>query len=425
VLVIVAAAGWLVWFWGDDATKGGSENVVSSPAGYIPISSIMKDVNDNVVKNDGKDAAKISFASILQNQPSKKTVKITELYNNEVVEGGGVAMLLQWKEVSSRFTNTLYGYFIGKRLAFPLVENYVKNTWAKYGLKRVMLDESFFFFQFETKEGMESVIENGSWLIRNILLILVSWGRNAYARALIEVSAEKQLMEEIVIAVPYDTDELKKSHAIASIRRQEDRLNSMTRNKILLHQEDSRNYIAGIKMSKPPVSYYYHKVEKGETSSSQAANDNKNKVDQPKANLSLHKAFIWDRSWCLMGDFNAALFLDDSSMGRSSIDISMREFNECVEEIEVMDVNNTGLKFKSLRNFLALPNIRSLPGGAKDPHGFKRLVQENWSSNVSGFRMFQVVSKLKNPKRPLQKLLFDHGNIHSNVKSLRYELDKV
>ncbi|GJY23116.1 hypothetical protein Tco_0396774 [Tanacetum coccineum] len=125
VLVIVAAAGWLVWFWGDDATKGGSENVVSSPAGYIPISSIMKDVNDNVVKNDGEAAAKISFASILQNQPSKKTVKITELYNNEVVEGGGVAMLLQWKEVSSRFTNTLYGYFIGKRLAFPLVrENY-------------------------------------------------------------------------------------------------------------------------------------------------------------------------------------------------------------------------------------------------------------------------------------------------------------
>ncbi|GKC93253.1 hypothetical protein Tco_1158695 [Tanacetum coccineum] len=309
VLVIVAAAGWLVWFWGDDATKGGSENVVSSPAGYIPISSIMKDVNDNVVKNDGKDAAKISFASILQNQPSKKTVKITELYNNEVVEGGGVAMLLQWKEVSSRFTNTLYGYFIGKRLAFPLVENYVKNTWAKYGLKRVMLDESFFFFQFETKEGMESVIENGSWLIRNILLILSvchdgsstltlwSWGRNAYARALIEVSAEKQLMEEIVIAVPYDTDELKKSHAIASIRRQEDRLNSMTRNKILLHQEDSRNYIAGIKMSKPPVSYYYHKVEKGETSSSQAANDNKNKVDQPKVNeVILNNSFefpIW------------------------------------------------------------------------------------------------------------------------------------
>ncbi|GJX42504.1 hypothetical protein Tco_0257494 [Tanacetum coccineum] len=210
----------------DDATKGGSENVVSSPAGYIPISSIMKDVNDNVVKNDGEAAAKISFASILQNQPSKKTVKITELYNNEVVEGGGVAMLLQWKEVSSR-----------------------------------------------------------------------SWGRNAYARALIEVSAEKQLMEEIVIAVPYDTDELKKSHAIASIRRQEDRLNSMTRNKILLHQEDSRNYIAGIKMSKPPVSYYYHKVEKGETSSSQAANDNKNKVDQPKVNeVILNNSFefpIW------------------------------------------------------------------------------------------------------------------------------------
>ncbi|GJZ32164.1 hypothetical protein Tco_0577600 [Tanacetum coccineum] len=57
--------------------------------------------------------------------------------------------------------------------------------------------------------------------------------------------------------------------------------------------------------------------------------------------------------------------------------------------------------------------------------GFKRLVQENWSSNVSGFHMFQVVSKLKNLTRPIRKLLFDHGNLHSNVKSLQYELDKV
>ncbi|GJR10705.1 RNA-directed DNA polymerase, eukaryota, reverse transcriptase zinc-binding domain protein [Tanacetum coccineum] len=202
-----------------DATKGGSENVVSLPAEDIPNSSIMKDVNDNVVKNDGEAAAKISFASILQNQPSKKTVKITKLYNNEVVEGAAIAIpLAAVEEVSSRFTNTLYGYFIGKRLAFPLVENYVKNTWAK-------------------KDGMESVklhhvpivaySEIGLSLIttqigRPIMLdsytsnmCLRSWGRNAYARALIEVSAEKQLMEEIVITVPYGKE---KGHSLATIK---------------------------------------------------------------------------------------------------------------------------------------------------------------------------------------------------------------
>ncbi|GKC81284.1 zinc knuckle CX2CX4HX4C containing protein [Tanacetum coccineum] len=108
-----------------------------------------------------------SFALVIQNQSAIKMVKIKELRNDEKVEGAAVAIPLSAvEEVSAHFSNTLYGYFIGKRLAFPLVENYVKNSWAKFGLKRVMLDEGFFLFQFETKEGMDKVMETGPWLIR-------------------------------------------------------------------------------------------------------------------------------------------------------------------------------------------------------------------------------------------------------------------
>ncbi|GJX60010.1 hypothetical protein Tco_0291400 [Tanacetum coccineum] len=35
-----------------------------------------------------------------------------------------------------------------KRLAFPIVENYVKNVWAKYGIERVMLQMGYFFSLF-------------------------------------------------------------------------------------------------------------------------------------------------------------------------------------------------------------------------------------------------------------------------------------
>ncbi|GKD30741.1 hypothetical protein Tco_1241519 [Tanacetum coccineum] len=356
-------------------------------------------------------------------------------------------------------------------------------------------------------------------------------------------------MEEIVITVPYGKE---KGHSLATIKLEYDwkppRCDTC---KIFDHKCDQCP--KNVKVNMAPQTAVQD-VEKGETSSSQAANDNKNKVDQPKvnevilnnsfgslmdddantwddpstwpnvkqalnvihesddeevdqeiimetppelqggakninnaqqgastpsidvphANLSLYKAFVWDRSWCLMGDFNAALFLDDSSMGRSSIDISMREFKERVEEIEVMDVNNTGLKFtwnqkpkgkegllKKIDRVLAnisfvdayvgayaifqpyrisdhslallkIPMVNKMkPRTFKFANilvnhtGFKRLVQENWSSNVSGFHMFQVVSKLKNLTRPIRKLLFDHGNLHSNVKSLQYELDKV
>ncbi|GJW06446.1 reverse transcriptase domain, reverse transcriptase zinc-binding domain protein [Tanacetum coccineum] len=44
---------------------------------------------------------------------------------------------------------------------------------------------------------------------------------------------------------------------------------------------------------------------------------------------------------------------------------------------------------------------------------------------VSGFWMFKVVKRLKLLKKPLRKLLFDHGNLYDNVKKLRHELDEA
>ena len=109
----------------------------------------------------------VTFADMLKDKTPKKVVRISEMRNNNCVAGANVTIPLEVvDEVSSRFANTLYGYFIGKRLAFPIVENYVRNTWAKFGLQRVMLNNSFFMFQFATKEGMERVLEEGPWLIR-------------------------------------------------------------------------------------------------------------------------------------------------------------------------------------------------------------------------------------------------------------------
>nr|GFA22526.1 hypothetical protein [Tanacetum cinerariifolium] len=216
-----------------------------------------------------------------------KLVCISELRSDKIMEGAALAIPLSAvEEVSARFENTLYGYFISNRLAFPLVENYVKNTWARFGLKRIMLDDGIFLFQFDTKEGMERIIENGPWLIQGMPLILNvwtpssalrkeeikkapvwvkmnhvpiaaysevglslittqigcpimldsytsnmcvrSWGKNEYAMsgaslaqrwnlpdsALIEVSADRDLMESIVIAILLGKG---KGHTLATI----------------------------------------------------------------------------------------------------------------------------------------------------------------------------------------------------------------
>ncbi|GJT20620.1 zinc knuckle CX2CX4HX4C containing protein [Tanacetum coccineum] len=80
------------------------------------------------------------------------------------------------EKVSTRFEHTLYGYFIGKRMAFPVVEYYARNNWAKHGLKRIMMNsKGFFFFKFDSRAGLEAVLEGGPWLIRKSLIILKKW----------------------------------------------------------------------------------------------------------------------------------------------------------------------------------------------------------------------------------------------------------
>ncbi|GJS52288.1 RNA-directed DNA polymerase, eukaryota, reverse transcriptase zinc-binding domain protein, partial [Tanacetum coccineum] len=62
-------------------------------------------------------------------------------------------------------------------------------------------------------------------------------------------------------------------------------------------------------------------------------------------NLVTHKAYVRDRPWCILGDFNVSLHVNDKSTGTSYIDRGMRDFQECVDSIEVLDVNSTGLRY--------------------------------------------------------------------------------
>ncbi|GJS45975.1 zinc knuckle CX2CX4HX4C containing protein [Tanacetum coccineum] len=166
------------------------------------------------------------------------------------------------ENVSIRFEHTLYGYFIRKRMAFPVVKYYARNNWAKHGLKRIMMNnKGFFFFKFDSRAGLEALLEGGPWLIRKSLIILKkwsmdtrllkeeltripiwvklhdvpiqvfeedgisliatfigkpvmldsytssmcndSWGRSSFAMCLIEVSSEVNLMDVVTIGIPY------------------------------------------------------------------------------------------------------------------------------------------------------------------------------------------------------------------------------
>nr|GFA70605.1 hypothetical protein [Tanacetum cinerariifolium] len=63
------------------------------------------------------------------------------------------------------------------KVAYPVVANYVRNTCGKYGLVRSMFNSStrLFYFQFISMDGLDAMLENGPWFIRNKLVILKKW----------------------------------------------------------------------------------------------------------------------------------------------------------------------------------------------------------------------------------------------------------
>ncbi|GJV05748.1 RNA-directed DNA polymerase, eukaryota, reverse transcriptase zinc-binding domain protein [Tanacetum coccineum] len=151
-----------------------------------------------------------------------------------------------------------------------------------------------------------------------------------------------------------------------------------------------------------------------------------------------------NRPWCILGDFNVSLSAEKST-GPSYIHTSMHDFQDCVEAIEVSDVNSTGLRFTwnqkpkgehgTLRKIA--PVLRILMESTSIPcpfkfsnllvhnNRFKDIVANGWNVSVSGFWMFKVVKRLKMLKKLLRKLLYDHENLHENVKKLRHEHDMV
>ncbi|PWA77070.1 RNA-directed DNA polymerase, eukaryota, Reverse transcriptase zinc-binding domain protein [Artemisia annua] len=184
-------------------------------------------------------------------------------------------------------------------------------------------------------------------------------------------------------------------------------------------------------------------------------------------NLGLHNQLVRNLPWCVLGDFNSALNLEDKVEGSSVIDIAMRDFKECVDANELVDINRSGLQFtwtQKLRGLdgtlwkigrimanlgfldsfagahaifqpyrvfdhsLAILHIPTMCKFKPRPFKFsnilvhnskfKQQVQECRGTSVSGFHMFKVVSKLKALKKPFRSMLFREGNIHE--KELYY-----
>jgi hypothetical protein len=79
-------------------------------------------------------------------------------------------------EGSEEWEASLVGYFVEKRLPFPVVNSVVQKIWSWFGLREVLSSEKgFFIFKFDSVEHACEVLERGPWHIVNKLLVLKRW----------------------------------------------------------------------------------------------------------------------------------------------------------------------------------------------------------------------------------------------------------
>ncbi|XP_022030827.1 uncharacterized protein LOC110931753 [Helianthus annuus] len=226
-----------------------------------PKSVMNENDSETPQEDETKEPKHKSYVESVLNSNEMK-VNFRALTNPENYNGCDVVLPRESvRIVHEKLVNTLYGYFLGDRVAYPVVEYFVRNNWKKFGVQKCMMNANgFFFFKFGDQKEMLNAMQGGPWIIRSQPLIpnewspsiklekkevktiqvwvkihdvpiaaytedglsliataigvpkvldsytttmcMEAWGRSSYARALIEISVEKELKEELVMAIP-------------------------------------------------------------------------------------------------------------------------------------------------------------------------------------------------------------------------------
>nr|GEU37737.1 hypothetical protein [Tanacetum cinerariifolium] len=352
----------------------------------------------------------------------KKTIiKIKEMRNEVSVNGAAVIIPMEAVEsVNACFVNTLYGYFIGDRLAFPLVENYVKSTWAKYGLKRIQLHEEFFLFQFNTKEGMESVMENGPWLIRRVPLLLNEWTTNTILKK-DEIKREGHTFATIDIEYEWTpprcafcrifdhvSEKCPKFPKVASNEKVIDDGFIEVKKKKTNTKKKSKKQVEGVRLNKPTPNLQYRRVDKGKSSKINNRTDT-NLKDEERVNagyqILVEYQFVNDSD----EDVDEYIIMEETSKAVHKVkpkgmDGILCKLDRVLANLEFLDVfMGAHAVFKPYRisdHSFAVLSIPSLVKEKPMPFKifnvvilddrFKDVIRNAWMAKISGFYMFRM-----------------------------------
>ncbi|KAJ9555234.1 hypothetical protein OSB04_009848 [Centaurea solstitialis] len=80
------------------------------------------------------------------------------------------------KQTAKTYHSTLFGYFLGPRVPFLVVQQAVKRNWGKFGFQDMMMNANgVYFLKFNDEGGCAQVIEQGPLFIRGAPFFVDKW----------------------------------------------------------------------------------------------------------------------------------------------------------------------------------------------------------------------------------------------------------
>ncbi|GJX75383.1 hypothetical protein Tco_0313978 [Tanacetum coccineum] len=153
---------------------GGDVNVESAKS--CSLADTQGNMGSDQVYKEGLDSGS-SFASKLRPKAVNNKVHFRTLVNEENIDNSDCVLpRAAAAKVKSRYENSIVRFFVEKDPSFHVVQQYVNNTWNKFGFEKITRnDDGVYLFKFASKSGMDQVLEKGPWIIRKSPIILNKW----------------------------------------------------------------------------------------------------------------------------------------------------------------------------------------------------------------------------------------------------------
>nr|GEY65710.1 hypothetical protein [Tanacetum cinerariifolium] len=174
--------------------KKNSLDDTTVPGSFLPLST-------PVSTTAGNARCKSSYANIT-GKPSGKKVNVRTLFTPGDKRIDLVVPVDSIRAISERFANTAYGFFLGKKVAYPVVANYKwhpDENRLKEDVSTVLVLVKLYGVPVTafSEDGLSVIATK----LRTPLMLdsytsdmcLQSWGRSSYARVMVELRADVEL----------------------------------------------------------------------------------------------------------------------------------------------------------------------------------------------------------------------------------------